>query len=439
MSEPTINKFARGVGKATKAIYYLTLGAIAKPYVDVKDDHHAIVHEFGKFKRTLPPGTHEFNVVTEKIEIVKDAVVPDFNHGVFYRDSRFIEVRPPGKYFVNKALNEALTIKPDTFVGEYQKGILVRNEQYVTTLEPGVHFANPGRDEEIHVQDLHIIKECHRGVKSKEGKFVEVLGPGKWFINSILQEELLVVKEIIVEEHHKGLLMVNGKYVQTLEPGRHFANTLLQEKIIDVNMQILTKELVPQTIFTRDTTSFCIHSVLVYQIVDPVRAICSVEGVDHAIREQIKSISQQVLSEHDLDYVMANKLTLSATIRDRVKDNCIKWGVEVTAIDIKELTLDDSLKHEMTASAKAKRMAESMKIKADAEVENARAMKQVADMLDSKASTHMREMDTLRDICKNPNVKILFVASGVHGLMDERSLGDMVRNQLSASSSSSSP
>jgi hypothetical protein len=58
---------------------------------------------------------------------------------------------------------------------------------------------------------------------------------------------------------------------------------------------------------TKDRTSFIIKGILVYRIIDAFKAICLVENIDFAIREQIKSITQQILSKHDLDHIMANK------------------------------------------------------------------------------------------------------------------------------------
>ncbi len=461
VKDPIINRIARSFGQ------------IVYKYVDVPDDHHMIISEFGRFKIAYGAGTHQINRLTEQYYILKDVFIGDYKRGILYRDNQYIAPPlKPGKYFINPELNETLkivddiligdyqkgilyrdgvyiapplesgqhfanpglheiiTISPEVFIDEYQQGVLIRNGQFVKILASGVHFANPAKKEEIKIYNLILIPECSRGIKTQDGKYIEVLMPGKRFINTFMKEELLIIPEVIIEENHQGLFLVDGKCVKTLEPGRHFANPLLKEQILNVNMQILTKELVEQSIVTKDTTSFKVRGILVYQIVDAIKATCLVNNIDFAIREQIKSITQQVLSEHDLDHIMANKLVLSQTIRDRVKDNCEDWGVEVKAIDIKEVILPEDLQFEMTASAKAKRSAESMLIKADAEVKNAESMKKVSDMLDSKAATHMREMETLKEIFKNPNVKVLFVASNVNELMDGRALGKIMKDVI---------
>jgi regulator of protease activity HflC (stomatin/prohibitin superfamily) len=424
--EPTANKIARFIGDLAPIAWFMTLGCCFKPYIDIPDYKRAVIYEFGKYKCTYQSGTHKYNRITEKYNIVDEIIIGEYHKGIFIRDNKFIEILEPGIHFSNPAINEQIILINATIIGEFQKGVLIRNGVFVQVLEPGIYYANTFLKEEIKIIDLVTIREMHKGIKLKDGKFVQVLEPGMWFANTFLTEKIEEVPEIVIEENQKGLKIIDGQYKETLNPGRYFANPYLKEKIIPVNMQILTKELVPQTIVTKDTTSFVIKGILVYRIIDAFKAICQVENIDFAIREQIKSITQQVLSEHDLDYIMANKLALSGDIRDRVKDKCNTWGIEVIAIDIKELNLPQELQSELCEAARAKRIAESMLIRGEAEVKNAEMQKQVAEMLASPAATHMREMETIQNICKNQNTKMTFIAHSVRDLLGDKTLSHIV-------------
>lgn len=486
-----VDKFKRGVGKASIVLYGLSLGCIANPYVRIKDYHHGFVTEFGRYKRLLPPGTHKINPMTEKVTCREDIVIPEFKCGVLIKDGKvvmevgpgvyfpieedgfellvydqvivpelhhgfrfvnnvFKEVLPPGRYNINLFLKNEIKVFPDVSVYENQTGILTRNGVFVKTLEPGNYAINPDLNEKMLVYDHSIINEYElgvltkdgkfvkelepgryfintflkeklyifkhmiihegaRGVKSRDGKFIEVLLPGIYKVNEFLKESIKIVEETVIQEDHKGLKLVDGKFSEILDSGRHFANPVLNEKILPVSLQVLTKELVPQQIYTKDTTRLTIHSILVYQIVNPVKAILEVENIDYSIREQIKSITQQVMSEQTLDYIMENKIHLSQTIRERVKAISESWGVKVIAIDIKELELDDTIKKEMTASATAKREAESKLINASAEVEIARKQREVAELLNTPYSSEMRQFETLKTLAQQ-GAKFIFVS-----------------------------
>jgi erythrocyte band 7 integral membrane protein len=194
-----------------------------------------------------------------------------------------------------------------------------------------------------------------------------------------------------------------------LEPGEYFENVLMNEKIIPVSKKIIVKELHPVSIVTKDTVTIETFSVLMYQIVDPIRATFDVEDVDKAIRECIKTVTHQVLSEYDLDYVMNEKIKLNVLIRQRVEEDCKHWGVEIHRVDIKDITFGDELREALMASAKAKRLADSKLIIARAEVESAELMRQTAELLSSDAAREIRQLETLREVCKSGNAKIILM------------------------------
>jgi regulator of protease activity HflC (stomatin/prohibitin superfamily) len=393
------------------------LGNIVKKNVDVPDYHKIVVTEYKNYIRTVGSGVCQINSCTEEYKIIPETIIGEYQKGAFIRNGIFVSLLEKGIYFANPALREDIIIINATIIGEYQKGIFIRNGKFEKELEPGEHYANSFLREEIVIVNLIIIRETYLGVMLIDGKFEKIVKPGKHFINTFLKQELKEVSEIVIMENYEGILLINGQFNKLLKPRRYFANPYLKEEIILVDMRITTKELVPQTIVTKDTTTFSINSILIYKIVDSVNATLSINNVDHAIREQIKSMSQQVLSEHDLDYIMANKMILSGTIRDRVKNKCSLWGIELIAIDIKELILPSELQLELTESARAKRSSEALLIRGEAEVKNAEKQQQVAKMLSSPSSTHMREMETIREIFANPNTKAMFIASGLNSLI----------------------
>lgn len=403
-------------------------GDLIRENVEVPDFHKIVVTEYGNFLRTCNSGIHQINRFTEEYTIIPETIISEYEKGIFIKNGAFVSVLNKGIHFANSILKEEIRIIRATIIEEYQKGIFIKNGKFDKVLDSGEHYANSFLKEEILISNFVIIRETYVGVMLVDGKFVEVVKPGKYFVNQFLKQELKEIAETVIMENYEGIFLVNGQFNKLLKPGRYFANPYMKEQIEIVDMRITTKELVPQTIVTKDTTTFTINSILVYKIVDSVKATLSINNVDHAIREHIKSMSQQVLSEHDLDHIMINKMALSGTIRDRVKTKCATWGIELIAIDIKELILPPELQMEMSEAARARRNCDALSIRAKAEVENAQMQQQVAKMLSSASSTHMREMETLQKAFANPNAKIILIASNLRDLMGSEALSDIVRD-----------
>ena len=424
------NKFVTLVGPG---LYFpnslLNEELIIKPIVIIKQNEHGFETSFGKYVRTVGPGIYKPNTfLDEKIVVKKDFVVPENFHGIFTVFNKFDSLLGPGVYRPNEFLEESIFVIEDIAVKENHHGMLTQYGKFVKVLLPGTYCANTIVGEKIDVIEDVIIRETHRGVKLIDGKFDSVLNPGKYVINPYLKERIDDLPEITIEDGFRGLFFVDGICKNILEPGKYFANPHKMEKIVSVSMKTLTIELLPVSVLTADTTTIVVKGILVYHVIDPFVAHCKVDNIDHAIREQIKTITNQVFSEHELDHITTHKKELSNVIKERVSQNSSEWGVYVEAIDFKEIEIPHDIQKVMTAKTTATREAEAMIIRGRAEVENARNQQQVAEMLSSHASQHIRETELMKEFAKNPNSKFVFVTDSVHSLINGRSLGDMTKN-----------
>jgi erythrocyte band 7 integral membrane protein len=377
--------------------------------VTVDDDHHADIVEFGRYKRSVGSGMHWFNLVSESVHISRDIFVKENQVGVLSRCGVFEKVYLPGQYHQNTFLNEHIDVVELTIVPENYKGILTRNGTFVEIKDPGQHFVNKLLKEDLKIQNEIIIRPNEVGAQIINGNFVKCLKPNKYFANSILNEEIHVIKMTEVKEGYVGLLTREGKFQSVLKSGGYFPNPFLKESIHSVNMQSITDELKAQRIVTRDTTPFQIRSVLVYKVVDACKSFYAVADLDFSIREAAKTSTQQVLGEFYLDDIMTQKATLSAQIKERLALICANWGVIMERIDIRDIEFDKELAEDLSAAAKAKRLAEAKKINAEAEIEVASKMEIVSRTLASPAAMQMRALDTMKSICDNPNTRVLFI------------------------------
>ena len=418
------DKFFRDFGK------FLTDNTILFEY-RVPDYQFAIVSEFGRFKRILNTGTHKYNPITEKIHLGDQICVGVNQKGVLICNRIIIKKLDPGMYTYNGFLGEEIKIITSTIIEENTIGILTRNGVYIDELNPGEHYVNTYDMEKVIIVKATIINDLEKGIRTENGKFIDVLNSGKYYENPLKNIKIIPKKLTIIEEGHCGLKLINGQLIEKLDPGIYFENNYLNEKIIVVNLQIQTKELKEQTIITKDTVSIQIKSILVYQIIDSYKAICLVEDIDFSIREAIKVASQQVLSEYSLDDCMEKKQSLSSKIKERVHNNCIKYGVEIERIDIRDITIIDAdVAESLAAAAIARRNAESKYINAEAEVKSAELMRKAADQLGTGSAIHIREMETMLQIAKCPNVKVHLILNQNMKMVEEKMVEEKITKEI---------
>jgi regulator of protease activity HflC (stomatin/prohibitin superfamily) len=338
------------------------------PYVQIKDNEKAYVTEFDRYKRMMNPGPNYYNIVTERVYEHKDVIIPENHKGVKTIGGKFVALLDPGQYYANPYLLEEIKSYPEVIVDEKHRGLFVERGKFMKELEPGQHFANPILKQEIIIKQVTIVREGWRGIRSIEGKFNEVLSPG-----------------LYLENHLK------------------------EEKIDLINVQDITKALLPQEICTQDTVSIITHSVLEYTVVDPQKAWCKATELDFSIREAIKTYTQEVLGKRVFDDIMKTYPQLSTEIKNCSKDRCAEWGVLVKEINIKDIKMSPELQKILSASAEARRLAESKEIIAESEVRIAKKKREVADILNTPGAINAQFMDNMVLISRSAKASFVFM------------------------------
>ena len=155
---------------------------------------------------------------------------------------------------------------------------------------------------------------------------------------------------------------------------------MMREQIVQVNMQVLTKELKPQKVVSKDGVCIEIFSILTYHIIDAYKAICMVQDIDMTIREIIKGVTHQVLSEHDLEYILSHKVDLSSSLQKRVESNCQQFGIVIIKTEIKNIKFDDKLTESLASVARAKQLGEAKLIASRVEIDIAENLRRVGEL-----------------------------------------------------------
>lgn len=244
-----------------------------------------------------------------------------------------------------------------------------------------------------------------------------------------------------IDEGEVGLVQTFGALSRTLEPGLAYINTW-SEKLYRVNIKVITKELPPQSCFTRDNLSLSVTSVVYYNIVDPEKAIFSISDIHSAITERTQNTMRDVVGTRVLQDVVEKRDEIADSIAEIILKTAFAWGVHIESILIKDLTLPESVREALSKAAEAKRIGEAKIINAKAEVESAKQMRKASDILSSPAALQIRYLEALQNMSKNAGTRVIFMPSAdaieriVHlsgrqeSVEDSHATGRMVDNLL---------
>lgn len=181
------------------------------------------------------------------------------------------------------------------------------------------------------------------------------------------------------------------------------------DRLVRVSLRIVTLDVPPQDVITRDNVSVRVNAVIYFQVVDPNRAVISVEDYLFATSQMAQTTLRSVLGQQELDDLLSEREKLNLeiqTILDRATD---AWGIKVTAVEIKKVDLPQEMQRAMARQAEAERERRAKVIAAEGEYQAAEKLVMAADMMSLRPmAMQMRYLQTLVDISAENSSTIIF-------------------------------
>ncbi|KAJ1977359.1 hypothetical protein H4R35_002336 [Dimargaris xerosporica] len=211
-----------------------------------------------------------------------------------------------------------------------------------------------------------------------------------------------------VEQGSIGLVSRFGKFYKTVDPGLISINPLA-ESVTRVDVRLQIQPICDMPIVTKDNVNVVIEAVLYWHIIDPYLATYGVSDVRAALTERTQTTLRAVLGTRVLQDIIENRETIADDIREMIDHPAKSWGVTVESILIKDLTFSRELQESLSSAATQKRIGEAKVIAAQAEVDSAKLMREAAEILNTPAAMQIRYLETMQQMSKGPNSKIVFV------------------------------
>src|SRR5258708_18631590 len=158
----------------------------------------------------------------------------------------------------------------------------------------------------------------------------------------------------IIKQYERGVSFFLGRYWNTKGPGIAFLPTFIAH-MHRVSLRTLALDIPPQDVITRDNVSVKVNAVLYMRVKDPSAAIIQIENYLYATSQMAQTTLRSVLGEHQLDDLLAEREKINDTLKRIIDQRTDEWGIEVTAVEGKDVDLPDQMKRAMARQAEAER------------------------------------------------------------------------------------
>jgi regulator of protease activity HflC (stomatin/prohibitin superfamily) len=152
-----------------------------------------------------------------------------------------------------------------------------------------------------------------------------------------------------------------------------------------------------------------VNAVLYYRVVEPEKAVVNVERFHEATNQLAQTTLRSVTGTADLDTILSQREKLNETIQHIVDESTDPWGIKVTAVEIKDVTLPQEMHRAIARQAEAERNRRAAVIQAEGERQAAEELANAADILvKSPGGLTVRMLRSLSELSNTQNTTILF-------------------------------
>ncbi|PKM78130.1 MAG: hypothetical protein CVU90_03660 [Firmicutes bacterium HGW-Firmicutes-15] len=219
---------------------------------------------------------------------------------------------------------------------------------------------------------------------------------------------LLSMSVKILQEYERAVLFRLGRLVGVRGPGLILIIPFI-DQITRMSLRTIVFDVPPQEVITRDNVTCTVTAVLYYRVVEPEKAVVNVERFHEATSQLAQTTLRSVTGTADLDTILSQREKLNETIQHIVDESTEPWGIKVTAVEIKDVTLPQEMHRAIARQAEAERNRRAAVIQAEGERQAAVELANAADILvKSPGGLTVRMLRSLSELSNTQNTTILF-------------------------------
>jgi regulator of protease activity HflC (stomatin/prohibitin superfamily) len=181
------------------------------------------------------------------------------------------------------------------------------------------------------------------------------------------------------------------------------------DKIVKVSLRVVTWDVPPQDIITRDNISLKVNAVVYFRVINATQSVIEVENFRYAVEQAAQTSLRSVLGEVELDDLLSQREKLNTRLQTILDEHTEPWGIKVTQVQVKQVDLPQEMQRAIAAQAEAERERRAKIIAADGEFQAAEKLSEAAAIIDRQPSTlTLRYLQTLVEIGTDKNTTIVF-------------------------------
>ncbi|MEA3239226.1 MAG: slipin family protein [Candidatus Bipolaricaulota bacterium] len=212
----------------------------------------------------------------------------------------------------------------------------------------------------------------------------------------------------VVREYERGVIFRLGRLVGAKGPGI-FLLIPIVDKMVKITLRMVTLDVPPQEVITKDNVTTSVNAVLFFRVVSPSDAVVQVENYIEATRQLAMTTLRSVLGGVELDQILSEREEINLKLQEIIDEQTDPWGIKVKTVEIKDVKIPVDMQRAIARQAEAERERRAKIINAEGELQASTKLSEAASIIaKNPGAMQLRYLQSLVDISSENASTIVF-------------------------------
>lgn len=238
---------------------------------------------------------------------------------------------------------------------------------------------------------------------------------------------IAVIKQI--NQYERGVMFTLGRFSGVKQPGWRIVIPVIQS-IQKIDIRTKAVDVPDQEVITKDNIPVTVNAVVYYKINDAERAVLQVENFYYAVSQLAQTTMRNSVGEYELDELLQKRAEIAEKIKVELDDKTDPWGIDVEALELKDVIIPSDLKRTISKAAEAEREKRAVIIKAEGDRAAAENLAAAAKTLaETPGAMHLRTLQAVNDLSSDQSNTTIWMLP-IEGLEAIKGFGEFLKSKV---------
>ncbi len=212
----------------------------------------------------------------------------------------------------------------------------------------------------------------------------------------------------VLSEYERGVIFRLGRLIAVKGPGLIILIPGI-DRMIKVSLRTVVLDVPPQDVITKDNVSIKVNAVVYFRVVQPDKAIVSVENYIYATSQLAQTTLRSILGQFELDDLLAQRDKINHELQVIIDQHTEPWGIKISTVEVKQIDLPPEMQRAMAKQAEAERERRAKVVHAEGELQASQKLGEAAAVIEKNPiALQLRYLQTLTEIASENNSTTIF-------------------------------